>query len=114
LLNLMSSSISSQAGTPTSSPPTVRFSPPAPPSDIPSSITEPLHFAAMNNHIDCVEVVLDNISKLEKETGKDASHQHMGMNAKDRQGLTAAHHSSLNGHLDVLSLLLKRGADILS
>ena len=109
----MRSSLSSQAKSPTQSPTTVRFSPSTPTNDLPSSIVEPLHFAAMNNHLECVEVVLESLSKLENETGEEY-HPRLGINTKDRQGLTAAHHAALNGHLDVLSLLHKRGADIIS
>lgn len=90
----------------------VRFSSPTA-SDLPTLMVEPLHFATMNNRADCVEVVLDSINLLEKEAGDVSDTRRSGINAKDRQGLAASHHAALNGHLDILKLLHKRGADIL-
>ena len=69
----------------------------------------------MNNHIDCVDVMLAHISELEEAAGEGASQRRSGsgINAQDRQGLAAAHHAALNGHSKLLSMLHTRGADIL-
>jgi ankyrin repeat protein len=108
LLAHMRSSISAQPKPAPSPPSSVRFSSPTSSADLSPSMVEPLHFATMNNHIDCIEVVLGSIALLEKEEPSKRA----GINGKDRQGLSAAHHAALNGYLPILELLHKRGADM--
>lgn len=73
-----------------------------------SAICDTLHLATMNGHIECMEEILQVMESLDKEQ----STQLGGVNAKDKLGMTAAHHAALSGVMSSLALLLERGADI--
>lgn len=106
--------------------------------DSATTLLEPLHLAAMNGHTDCVQLILDTIASSgtsffshlhsslalpsvtdspggtenKTEDSPKGLIRHL-VNARDKQGLTAAHHAALNGHVDPLSLLQQTGAGIL-
>lgn len=54
----------------------------------------PLHIAAACNSLECVSYLLDRIQNP---------------NVTDRSGRTALHHAVLNGHNDIVELLISRG-----
>jgi ankyrin repeat protein len=65
------------------------------PEEQPSRDLTPLHFAAMDGHMEVVRVLLE--------------WEGIDIDAEDSAGLTALHYSVQNGHSEVVELLLKKG-----
>lgn len=73
----------------------------------------------MNGHIDCCKLVLDTLAvgfvssgdaQVNEEQAKTLVR--IGINARDKNGLTAPHYAALNGHVALLSILYEHGAGI--
>lgn len=75
----------------------------------------PLHVACRNGHIECVAALLEPVNHAElKQLQYNIPYQAIPQDLNDRnyEGQTVTHIVAERGHLDILSVLLEKGADI--
>lgn len=91
--------------------------------------TSPLHFAALNNHLETCEILLragisrDSRTKVDRTPLHMAAYEgHIGVvemllnngadvDARDMLKMTPLHWAAQNGHIDVVEILLRHGAN---